>query len=230
MTDTPVPSGPVRVRATKKAEFWGRAWPQGASDQSNVRGGRRLKLLSIALGALTILVSASGPGHAGSTMMLTGDAFAPPAFSAFCKRERRLCDSQSGKKVVDLSPDRLQELRAVNADVRKRVRERDDLPATGKTDDWRLATREGDCEDIAIAKKAELMKKGWPASALLLTVARQRFSEEGHTVLTVRTNDGDLILDNLTPSVKDWSRTPYRYFARQSQTQTGKWERIGSGD
>jgi predicted transglutaminase-like cysteine proteinase len=71
-----------------------------------------------------------------------------------------------------------------------------------------------------------LLKRGWPASALLLTVVRARFSPEGHTVLTVRTSKGDLVLDSRSRRVKDWMRTPYRYYARQSQSATGKWDRI----
>lgn len=103
---------------------------------------------------------------------------------------------------------------------------RSDLETSGEDDVWRLPSNERDCEDFAIGKKNELMKRGWPASSLLLTVARARFSNEGHTVLTVRTSQGDLILDNLTSTVKKWSDTDYRFFARQSQTKPGAWERL----
>ncbi|TIP90705.1 MAG: hypothetical protein E5X60_27240, partial [Mesorhizobium sp.] len=64
----------------------------------------------------------------------------------------------------------------------------------------------------------------WPASALLLTVAT--LGGAGHTVLTVRTSKGDLVLDNRTGAIRNWSRTSYRYFARQSQSENGKWTRI----
>jgi predicted transglutaminase-like cysteine proteinase len=43
----------------------------------------------------------------------------------------------------------------------------------------------------------------------------------------VRTSEGDLVLDNLTNSVRDWSSTPYNYFARQKQGDGRRWERIG---
>ncbi|MEF2550219.1 transglutaminase-like cysteine peptidase [Aurantimonas sp. A2-1-M11] len=172
-------------------------------------------------------VSKSPSGAARSLMQTGGHAFAPPAFYEFCKREKRLCDSQSGAKIVDLTPSLERELKWVNLAVNRQIRQRDDREATGKDDDWRLpSSREGDCEDFVILKKKELLERGWPASALLITVARQRRNNEGHTVLTVRTSEGDLILDNLTGSVKVWSATPYRYFARQSQRETGKWERI----
>jgi predicted transglutaminase-like cysteine proteinase len=110
--------------------------------------------------------------------------------------------------------------------VNRRIAERSDLETTGKADDWRLPEDKGDCEDFAILKKRELVRRGWPSSVLLLTVARS--GDEGHTVLTVRTNEGDLVLDNWTSAIKDWSRTPYRYFARQSQSNGKNWERIGS--
>jgi predicted transglutaminase-like cysteine proteinase len=154
-----------------------------------------------------------------------GVAFPPPAFKSFCAHEPRLCGSTGSKKSVTLTPGRRAELESVNVAVNRRISEVSDRQSVGKDDDWRLPTTSGDCEDIAILKKAELMKRGWPASVLLLTVARS--GGEGHVVLTVRTDKGDLVLDNQTNAIRDWSRSPYRYFARQSQSQHGKWERIG---
>jgi predicted transglutaminase-like cysteine proteinase len=118
------------------------------------------------------------------------------------------------------------DLDAVNTSVNRRIEERSDLVTAGSADDWRLPTKQGDCEDIAILKKSELLKRGWPASALLLTVAS--LGGEGHTVLTVRTDKGDLILDNRGSVIRDWSHTSYHYFARQSQSASGKWVRISS--
>lgn len=167
----------------------------------------------------------SAPGS-GTQMQMAGHAFAPPAFRDFCGREARLCSTSGSRKLVELTSARTAELERVNRSVNRRVTERPDVAIRGKADDWRMPGRYGDCEDYAIMKKAKLMKLGWPASALLLTVARR--GGEGHTVLTARTSKGDLILDNLTSSVKDWSRTPYKYFARQSQGNGKNWKRIGS--
>lgn len=179
----------------------------------------------IALAALLTSFATTFAAEAGTSMTTTGDAFAPPAFYPFCSSNPRLCGTKGGQKVVDLKPDRKAELQQVNRSVNARVVERSDMSTVGKEDDWRMAGAVGDCEDIAILKKHELMKRGWPASALLITVARYR--GDGHTVLTVRTSEGDLILDNLTSSVRDWSNTPYKYFARQAQGNGGRWERIG---
>lgn len=180
----------------------------------------------VALTALATTIACTYAAQAGTTMQTTGKAFAPPAFSSFCAREPRLCSTSGGKKVVALEGNLKSELKQVNSAVNSRIKERSDMANVGKDDDWRVPAAYGDCEDFAILKKRELMKRGWPASALLLTVARHR--GEGHTVLTVRTSEGDLILDNLTSSVRDWSSTPYSYFARQAQGNGGRWERIGS--
>ena len=173
-----------------------------------------------------ILAGCSQTSETGTMMMTRGYAFAPPAARDFCNRQPGLCSARGDLKVVKLTPERSAELKSVNDSVNRRIKERSDLASTAKADDWRLPTKEGDCEDFAILKKAELMQRGWSASALLLTVVT--LHGQGHTVLTVRTDKGDLVLDNRTGAIKDWSRTGYRYFARQSQSESGKWTRITS--
>ncbi|OAP35868.1 hypothetical protein AU381_16960 [Sinorhizobium glycinis] len=179
----------------------------------------------IALTAILLSIAAPRVADAGTIMKTTGKAFAPPAFHTFCSREPRLCRTGGGRGTVTLGAEKVSELRQVNSAVNARIKERSDRANVGRTDDWRVPTAYGDCEDFAIMKKSELLKRGWPASALLLTVAR--YHGDGHTVLTVRTSEGDLVLDNLTNSVRDWSSTPYDYFARQSQSNGSRWERIG---
>ena len=58
----------------------------------------------------------------------------------------------------------------------------------------------GDCEDYVLEKRRELMHKGLSASDLLITVVRKP-DGEGHAMLTVRTDKGDFVLDNLTDAV-----------------------------
>jgi predicted transglutaminase-like cysteine proteinase len=176
------------------------------------------------LGLAAVTLSATS---ASATMQTAGPALAPRAFYAFCKRDPGHCNSSSGEKIVRLTSGLEGQLKAVNAAVNRQVSEASDRATQGVADDWRLPGRVGDCEDFAIAKKSALMRRGWPASALLLTVVREDFGDGGHTVLTVRTTKGDLILDNRSGRVKDWRKTPYNYYARQSQTATGRWERIG---
>jgi predicted transglutaminase-like cysteine proteinase len=42
-------------------------------------------------------------------------------------------------------------------------------------------------------------------------------------VLTVKTNKGEFILDNMNEKILLWSETPYRYSKRQSQTDPNVW-------
>jgi predicted transglutaminase-like cysteine proteinase len=180
----------------------------------------------LVLGCVGMLAACSQTSAAGSVMRTSGYAFPPPAFNAFCAKQKSLCSTSGGAKVVILTSARKASLQRVNSFVNARIAQRSDRSTTGKEDEWDLPTSQGDCEDIAIMKKSELLSLGWPASALLLTVALS--DGVGHTVLTVRTSEGDLVLDNETSSIREWSHTPYRYFARQSQSNGKRWERIGS--
>ena len=47
--------------------------------------------------------------------------------------------------------------------------------------------------------------------------------KEGHAILTARTADGDLILDNKTNDIKLWSQTPYEFVMRQSYLNARVW-------
>jgi predicted transglutaminase-like cysteine proteinase len=179
------------------------------------------------LTALSLTATAVIPALAqGTEMQLEGKGFGPPAFRSFCGRMARLCNTSSGARVVQLTEAKRQQLQAVNSSVNSSIKQQSDMKTNGVEDLWTVPTTAGDCEDFAILKKKELLNRGWPAASLLLTVARLPFSNEGHVVLTVRTSAGDLILDSRTSSVKDWSSTSYRYYARQSQKSAG-WDRIG---
>jgi predicted transglutaminase-like cysteine proteinase len=53
-------------------------------------------------------------------------------------------------------------------------------------------------------------------------VVRER-NGAGHAVLMVRTDRGDLILDNQVGAVKLWNETNYQFIKRQSQHNAGEW-------
>jgi predicted transglutaminase-like cysteine proteinase len=73
-----------------------------------------------------------------------------------------------------------------------------------------------------------LADAGWSLSDLLITVVLKP-DGEGHAVLTVRTDRGDFILDNLAAEIRLWSETPYQYVKRQSASDTGRWVAIRDG-
>jgi predicted transglutaminase-like cysteine proteinase len=67
-----------------------------------------------------------------------------------------------------------------------------------------------------------LVESRWPASALLITVVKDEFGE-GHAVLTVRTDRGDLILDNKRSEIMPWHETGYFFIKRQSARDPLQW-------
>jgi predicted transglutaminase-like cysteine proteinase len=80
----------------------------------------------------------------------------------------------------------------------------------------------GACHSYALLKRRMLMQAGWPRTALLMTIVHET-NGEGHAVLTVRTDKGELVLDNLNEKILLWSETPYSYYKRQSQADPNVW-------
>lgn len=119
-------------------------------------------------------------------------------------------------------------IEAVNASVNARIVPKTDKQIFGREEFWTYPSTEGDCEDFALLKRRELADKGFSLADLLLTVVRKP-DGEGHAILTVRTGEGDFILDNLDPKVKAWNETAYVFVKRQSSSDTGRWVSIENG-
>ena len=84
----------------------------------------------------------------------------------------------------------------------------------------------GDCEDYVLQKRKMLMQAGWPREALLITVVRDK-NNDGHAVLTVKSDKGEYVLDNQTDDIVLWSDTGYRFVKRQSQSDPNVWVALG---
>ena len=148
---------------------------------------------------------------------------APYGFVQFCARTPEEC--QQGpmeEQRFSATPERLSELDTINRAVNHEIAPATDLEIYGVTEFWTIPTSRGDCEDYALLKRKRLMARGWPASALLMTVVRDD-KGEGHAVLTARTAQGDFILDNKAEEVKSWYRTRYEYIMRQSYLNPHLW-------
>jgi len=94
-----------------------------------------------------------------------------------------------------------------------------DYPVDGK----------GDCKIYALYKRKLLLEAGLPRQALLMTIVRD-LNDEGHTILTVETDRGEFVLDNLSEQVRPWTATGYRFVKRQSQEDPNVWVAITNGD
>lgn len=119
-------------------------------------------------------------------------------------------------------------VREVNIEVNNAIIPMTDQELFGRDEVWEYPVDAGDCEDFVLQKRRELIEQGIPENDLLITVVRKP-DGEGHAVLTVRTSEGDYILDNLNNIVKLWTDTPYRYLKRQSTTDASRWVTIENG-
>ena len=68
-------------------------------------------------------------------------------------------------------------------------------------------------------KRQLLVKAGLPRRAMRMTVVLDQ-QGAGHAVLTLRTSEGDFILDNLQTQILRWDRTGYLFVKRESDVQT----------
>jgi len=163
------------------------------------------------------------PERAASFMRIFGPAQPPHGFVRFCEATPDECKADGRpERRFDASAERLQELDDVNRTVNHAIAPATDLEVYGVNEYWTLPRTKGDCEDYALMKRHELIAKGWPVGSLLLTVVRDE-KGEGHAVLTARTMQGDLILDNKIEDVRPWTKTPYQFVMRQSYLNPHVW-------
>jgi predicted transglutaminase-like cysteine proteinase len=171
--------------------------------------------LAVAAAGAAALVQSAGTANAG---------FVPPGFHGFCKQFPAECRRKGAVvRAIALTPTREQQMQAVNREVNRKIRQLTDRAAFGRDELWTLPIGgKGDCEDLALLKRKNLIALGWPSSVLLMTVARDRRGD-GHAVLTVVTDRGDFILDNVTSAIRLASATGYRYYVRQSSSDPKVW-------
>ena len=84
----------------------------------------------------------------------------------------------------------------------------------------------GDCKVYALYKRKLLIEQGFPRQALLMTIVRD-LDGEGHAILTVKTDHGEFVLDNLTDEIRPWDATGYRFVKRQAQEDPNVWLDLG---
>ena len=181
------------------------------------------KHLGLALAAIGILASASMAEAASSSPMpTTGYTSQPIGHYEFCKRYASSCTANATQAALKLTPQSWKRIVDVNVAVNTNIFPRTDQEVFGVPEYWAYPTTQGDCEDFVLLKQYMLEREGIPASALLITVVRQS-NGDGHAVLTLRTDQGDFILDNLNNQIVAWQATDYTYLKRQAADNAGRW-------
>lgn len=154
------------------------------------------------------------------------DTSQPIGHYEFCRNNKSECREKDSNPVpVKMNADVWRLINRINDQVNKDITPMNDIDIFGKDEVWAYPDGVGDCEDYALEKRRRLMQAGIRASSLLMTVVRQQ-NGEGHAVLTVRTDKGDFILDNLEASILPMDQTGYTFLKRISEYHSGKWVTI----
>jgi predicted transglutaminase-like cysteine proteinase len=189
--------------------------------------------------AVTLAVTSAAPPTAAA-LIFQDASFAPigepkPApygWLHFCGAQPAECEPEQASPVlVRLTAQSWSELNQINTIANReidpvgdedhyRIYEQDILNWWTYPDDGR-----GNCNDYVILKRKLLVEAGWPKAALLMTVVVDRHGD-GHLILMVRTDRGDLILDNMREEIVSWDRTGYRFVKRQSALDPNDWVSI----
>jgi predicted transglutaminase-like cysteine proteinase len=187
-----------------------------------------LLIALITAGAVTEAIAEPMPSLPSASrssvyMQIYGQVPAPYGFVRYCESRADGCiangfhETRFQPSAVELS-----ELDEINRSVNSAIKPVTDLEAYGVSEYWTIPTDKGDCEDYALLKQQILISRGWPTSALLMTVVRDERGE-GHAVLTVRTSQGDYILDNKIDELRLWNHTDYEFVMRQSYVDPRVW-------
>jgi predicted transglutaminase-like cysteine proteinase len=187
---------------------------------------------------LVIFAAALSAGHANArsrsaqdSNALTPIADASPTLAPFqhvrfCLRYPSECKSNPAESErIDLNAETSELLTRVNHSVNISIIPTPKSYGSDLQDGWTIAPNMGDCNDYAVTKRHELLESGLPAKALRLSVVKTA-SGIGHLVLVVVTTKGDIVMDNLTETIRPWQSTDYHWLKIQSAADSRFWYEI----
>jgi predicted transglutaminase-like cysteine proteinase len=189
---------------------------------SRPAGPRKFAIAAVAVSAAMATCACSSIPSSSALPDSRISAASPAGFISFCIRFSDQCKS-AGLATIKLTPGEWRAVEDVNAQENQDIKPLDDESHYGRAEYWTIpADGYGDCEDYALAKRRDLIKLGFPARALRMAVVRTQ-EGAGHAVLTIATDRGDFVLDNLTGAVLPWTDTSYHWITRQSSTDPWQW-------
>jgi len=155
---------------------------------------------------------------------LRDEAAKPPSgYVAFCSRNPGQCKAGKGPSEMVLTDKVWRDLQEINLIVNHTMVSEDDQPHYGTVEFWTIPEDGlGDCEDYVLTKRQALIKLGLPEGALRITVVFAPHFVR-HAVLTVVTDQGNFVLDNLHDEIVTWDKTKYTYLERQDPRSASGW-------
>lgn len=148
-----------------------------------------------------------------------GRTTAPFQFLVFCQQAPRQCDPQGGADRVAMTEATEQKIQSINAFVNRTIAPKDDPPGE---DIWTLSPEAGDCEDYAVTKRRDLIAGGIPGKAIRIALGTTSEGEP-HAVVVVRTQRGDVVLDNRNDELKPFAETDISWIKIESADNPRVW-------
>jgi predicted transglutaminase-like cysteine proteinase len=164
----------------------------------------------------------------GQRIVELGPILSPFQHVRFCQRYPADCRSNSdANQPIELNNKTLELLHRINRQVNTAI-----VPARKDYDgnvasSWAIAPKSGDCNDYAVTKQHELLRRNFPSNAVRLSEVKT-LDGEGHLVLVVATTGGQLVLDNLTDEIRPPRETNYRWLKIQSKDDPRYWVAVKS--
>jgi predicted transglutaminase-like cysteine proteinase len=190
-----------------------------------------LKLFILAAFALISLSSTAladalhlNPSQLASArnMQEFGPTSMPIGYYEYCQRYRSQCERPAGNDMIELTEERWQAMLKANWIANNTVTPKTDDEIFGVEERWEYPKTAGDCEDYVLIKRKILADQGFPLGSLRITVGLDA-DGGGHAVLTVVTNLGDFVLDNVEQEIKSWDQTEIQYLKWQSGSDPNVW-------
>ncbi|KFG66528.1 transglutaminase [Microvirga sp. BSC39] len=186
-------------------------------------------LIGTAFVALASAASAESllPVRANGPIQVIGPAGPTYAWVRFCKFHPHECRVDLTQPAhISLTPNTWAALTQVNEQVNSSILAVTDQDHWGVIDRWDYPEDGlGDCEDIQLLKRKLLVQAGLPHRALRMAAVIDD-QGQGHAVLMVLTDQGDLILDNKRNAILPWRRTGYTFIKREG-TNGKAWVALG---
>ena len=182
----------------------------------------KIKAMVRSFAAMALCVGMGGTSTAAAWLKTGSSASRPFGHVAYCAAAKSDCAKRkAASKLPSIS---LATLRSINQSVNRAIKPVSDMEQFGTREKWVQAPKAGDCEDYALTKRARLGRLGIPRASLLLAVGRS--AGEAHTVLVVRTKDGDFVLNNLTDDVTPIGFSTLGISKIQSPTDGSDWLKV----
>lgn len=123
--------------------------------------------------------------------------------------------------MIKLTDEKWKLIKEINSYWNDKITYMSDIEHYGKEEHWAFPVDDlGDCEDIAIAKRCDLLKNNIESRFATCWTETDGY----HAVLIVHTDKGDFVLDNRYDDVMKFEDLPYRW--EKIETEDGVWKQI----